>query len=102
MARAVGIDLGTTNSVIAAVEGGQPTVIPNAEGPRATPSVVTFTAGTSAMIRLRPAGSRQTGVRLRDGFVDPKREIEVERGDCARVGGVDTNSAVRSSVRLIR
>ena len=43
MARAVGIDLGTTNSVIAVVEGGQPTVIPNAEGARTTPSVVAFT-----------------------------------------------------------
>ncbi|MCW2938109.1 MAG: Chaperone DnaK, partial [Actinomycetia bacterium] len=43
MARAVGIDLGTTNSVIAVVEGGDPTVIPNAEGSRTTPSVVAFT-----------------------------------------------------------
>ena len=43
MAKAVGIDLGTTNSVIAAVEGGQPSVIPNAEGQRTTPSVVAFT-----------------------------------------------------------
>jgi len=43
MAKAVGIDLGTTNSVIATVEGGQPTVIPNAEGQRTTPSVVGFT-----------------------------------------------------------
>jgi len=43
MAKAVGIDLGTTNSVIAAVEGGQPTVISNAEGSRTTPSVVAFT-----------------------------------------------------------
>src|SRR5260370_20257794 len=43
MAKAVGIDLGTTTSVIAAVEGGQPTVIPNAEGARTTPSVVAFT-----------------------------------------------------------
>ncbi|MGZ4757326.1 MAG: molecular chaperone DnaK [Acidimicrobiia bacterium] len=42
MAKAVGIDLGTTNSVIAVVEGGQPTVIPNAEGSRTTPSVVAF------------------------------------------------------------
>ncbi|MCW2898432.1 MAG: molecular chaperone DnaK, partial [Streptosporangiaceae bacterium] len=39
MAKAVGIDLGTTNSVIATVENGQPTVIPNAEGQRTTPSV---------------------------------------------------------------
>jgi molecular chaperone DnaK len=43
MARAVGIDLGTTNSVIAAMEGGKSTVIPNAEGSRTTPSVVAFT-----------------------------------------------------------
>ncbi len=43
MARAVGIDLGTTNSVIAVLEGGEPTVIPNAEGARTTPSVVAFT-----------------------------------------------------------
>ena len=42
MATAVGIDLGTTNSVIAAMEGGQPQVIPNAEGNRTTPSVVAF------------------------------------------------------------
>ncbi|MEV0968883.1 molecular chaperone DnaK [Microtetraspora glauca] len=43
MAKAVGIDLGTTNSVIAAMEGGQPSVIPNVEGSRTTPSVVAFT-----------------------------------------------------------
>jgi molecular chaperone DnaK len=42
MATAVGIDLGTTNSVIDAMEGGQPEVIPNAEGNRTTPSVVAF------------------------------------------------------------
>src|ERR687898_65251 len=40
MAKAVGIDLGTTNSVVAVLEGGEPTVIPNAEGARTTPSVV--------------------------------------------------------------
>lgn len=42
MARAVGIDLGTTNSVVAVLEGGEPTIIPNAEGQRTTPSVVAF------------------------------------------------------------
>jgi len=42
MARAVGIDLGTTNSVVAVLEGGEPTVIANAEGMRTTPSVVAF------------------------------------------------------------
>jgi molecular chaperone DnaK len=43
MARTVGIDLGTTNSVVCVLEGGEPTVIPNAEGSRLTPSVVGFT-----------------------------------------------------------
>ncbi|MEU0649234.1 molecular chaperone DnaK [Streptomyces umbrinus] len=43
MAKAVGIDLGTTNSVIAVWEGGEPTVVPNSEGNRTTPSVVAFT-----------------------------------------------------------
>jgi molecular chaperone DnaK len=43
MAKTIGIDLGTTNSCIATLEGGEPTVIPNAEGGRTTPSVVAFT-----------------------------------------------------------
>ena len=45
MAKAVGIDLGTTNSVIAVLEGGEPTVVANAEGGRTTPSVVAFKEG---------------------------------------------------------
>ena len=50
MARAVGIDLGTTNSVIAAYEGGESTVIPNNEGARTTPSVVAFTENGERLV----------------------------------------------------
>src|SRR6201987_3256862 len=50
MAIAVGIDLGTTNSVIAATQGGQTTVIPNAEGARTTPSVVAFTPQAERLV----------------------------------------------------
>jgi molecular chaperone DnaK len=50
MARAVGIDLGTTNSVVAVLEGGEPTVIANAEGARTTPSVVAFSKSGEVLV----------------------------------------------------
>src|SRR6202012_415532 len=63
---AVGIDLGTTNSVIAATQGGQTTVIPNAEGARTTPSVVAFT----------PQGERLVGqLARRQAILTPKGTI---------------------------
>src|SRR5882762_10967273 len=66
MAVAVGIDLGTTNSVIAATVAGQPTVIPNAEGSRTTPSVVAFT----------PQGERLVGqIARRQAILNPKGTI---------------------------
>jgi len=66
VAKAVGIDLGTTNSVIATVEGGQPTVVPNAEGSRTTPSVVAFT----------PDGERLVGqLARRQAILNPKGTI---------------------------
>src|ERR1700731_3660894 len=66
MAKAVGIDLGTTNSVIAVSEGGKPTVIPNAEGSRTTPSVVAFT----------PQGERLVGqLARRQAILNPKGTI---------------------------
>ncbi|MFI5913361.1 molecular chaperone DnaK [Dactylosporangium sp. NPDC051541] len=66
MGRAVGIDLGTTNSVIAAFEGGQPTVIPNAEGSRTTPSVVAYT----------DAGERLVGqLARRQSVLNPKGTV---------------------------
>lgn len=66
MARAVGIDLGTTNSVIAAWESGQASVIPNAEGARTTPSVVAFT----------DSGERLVGqLARRQAILNPKGTI---------------------------
>lgn len=66
MAKAVGIDLGTTNSVIAFVEGGQPVVIANGEGGRTTPSVVAFT----------DAGERLVGqVARRQAILNPKGTV---------------------------
>ena len=50
MSKVLGIDLGTTNSCMAVMEGGQPTVIPNAEGGRTTPSIVAFTKGGERLV----------------------------------------------------
>ena len=50
MGKIIGIDLGTTNSVVAVMEGGQPTVIPNQEGARTTPSVVAFTKSGERLV----------------------------------------------------
>src|SRR5437867_5440670 len=50
MAKVVGIDLGTTNSVVAVLEAGEPTVIPNAEGARTTPSVVAFSKAGEILV----------------------------------------------------
>ena len=50
MPKAVGIDLGTTNSVVAFLEAGEPTVIPNAEGGRTTPSIVAFTKSGEVLV----------------------------------------------------
>jgi len=57
MAKTIGIDLGTTNSCMAVLEGGEPTVIPNAEGGRTTPSVVAFTGDGERLVG--PPAKRQ-------------------------------------------
>ena len=54
MSRILGIDLGTTNSCMAAMEGGEPVVIPNAEGARTTPSVVAFTKSGERLVATHP------------------------------------------------
>ena len=66
MSKTIGIDLGTTNSCVAVIEGGEPVVIPNAEGARTTPSVVAFSK----------TGERMVGqVAKRQAITNPERTI---------------------------
>ena len=78
MAKVIGIDLGTTNSVVAVMEGGDPVVIPNAEGGRTTPSVVAFTKD----------GERLVGqVARRQAITNPKNTIFSIKRFMGRRGG---------------
>ena len=68
MSKIIGIDLGTTNSCVAVMEGNEPVVIPNAEGHRTTPSVVAFTEG----------GERKVGdPAKRQAITNPKRTVSL-------------------------
>jgi molecular chaperone DnaK len=53
MGRIIGIDLGTTNSCVAVLDGGEPLVLPNSEGARTTPSMVGFTEGEERFVGLQ-------------------------------------------------
>jgi molecular chaperone DnaK len=84
MAKTVGIDLGTTNSVIAVMEAGEPVVIPNAEGGRTTPSVVAFTKSGERLVGQ--LARRQAAVNPENTVFSIKRfmgrkydEVETER-----------------------
>jgi molecular chaperone DnaK len=84
MAKVIGIDLGTTNSVVAVMEGGDPVVIPNAEGGRTTPSVVAFTKDGERLVGQ--VARRQAITNPRNTIFSIKRfmgrkgaEVEMER-----------------------
>ncbi|MEU7874108.1 molecular chaperone DnaK [Dactylosporangium sp. NPDC049140] len=104
MARAVGIDLGTTNSVIAAFEGGAPTVIPNAEGSRTTPSVVAYTPGGERLVGH--LARRQAALNPDGTITSAKRFIGRRHDEIAEEAATVTyqvvagpEGAVRSDVR---
>src|SRR5207245_1958104 len=73
MSRILGIDLGTTNSCMAVMEGGEPVVIPNAEGARTTPSVVAFTKTGERLVGQ--AAKRQAVTNPRNTVFSAKRLI---------------------------
>ena len=73
MSRILGIDLGTTNSCMAVMEGGEPVVIPNAEGARTTPSVVAFTKSGERLVGQ--AAKRQAITNPRNTVFSAKRFI---------------------------
>ena len=78
MSKIIGIDLGTTNSCVAVMEGGQPTVIANAEGARTTPSVVAFTK-TGERLVAEPA-KRQAVTNADKTIASIKRDMGTDRG----------------------
>ncbi|MSP12007.1 MAG: molecular chaperone DnaK [Chloroflexi bacterium] len=88
MAKIIGIDLGTTNSVVAVMEGGEPTVIPNAEGSRLTPSVVAVNSKT---------GERLVGeVAKRQGIVNPENTIySIKRFMGRKFGDAEVQRAMK-------
>ena len=79
MSKVVGIDLGTTNSVVAAIEGGQPSVIINAEGLRTTPSIVAYTKKEELLVGQ--IAKRQAVINPENTFFSVKRFIGSKEGE---------------------
>jgi len=100
MAKVVGIDLGTTNSVVAAIEGGQPTVITNAEGLRTTPSIVAYTKKQELLVGQ--IAKRQAVINPENTFFSVKRfigskesEISAESKQLPYKVGTDSNNNIK-------
>src|SRR5574340_631458 len=96
MGKVIGIDLGTTNSCVAVMEGGQPVVIPNAEGSRTTPSVVAFTKDAQRLVGA--AAKRQAITNPQNTVFSIKRFMGRRHNEVAqeeklvpyKIGGTDT------------
>src|SRR3954470_24907728 len=118
MSRVVGIDLGTTNSCVAYLEGDKPVVIPNAEGSRTTPSIVGFSAGGERLVGQlakrqvltnpehtvfavkRLIGRKKSDPEIRQQLeVSPNEVVAAENGDVrVRLRGKDYSPAEISSM----
>ena len=84
MSKIIGIDLGTTNSVVAVMQGGEPVVIPNQEGARTTPSVVAITKGGERLVGTSsetPSGDESGEHRLFDQALHGSPLRRSNRGD---------------------
>src|SRR5678815_3952881 len=96
MARAVGIDLGTTNSVVSVLEGGEPTVIANAEGSRTTPSIVAFAKNGEVLVGE---------VAKRQAVTNPDRTIRSVKRELGSDWSIDIDgkkyTAQESSARVL-
>ena len=93
MPKAVGIDLGTTNSVVAFLEAGEPTVIPNAEGGRTTPSVVGFAKSGEVLVGE---------VAKRQAITNPDRTIRSVKRHMGRPTGRSTSTGRPTTPRRYR
>ncbi len=91
MAKAVGIDLGTTNSVVSTLEAGEPTVIPNAEGSRTTPSVVAFSKAGEVLVGE---------VAKRQAITNPDRTIRSVKRHMGTTWSVDIDGKAYTSQEI--
>jgi molecular chaperone DnaK len=107
MAKVVGIDLGTTNSVVAAIEGGQPSVIINAEGLRTTPSIVAYTKKEELLVGQ--IAKRQAVINPENTFFSVKRFIGSKESEIAQESkklpykvGKDQNDNIKISCPALK
>src|ERR1051325_4762265 len=89
MAKTIGIDLGTTNSCVAIMEGGKPKVIENSEGARTTPSVVAYTEDGEVLVGAR--AKRQAVITVPACFNDSQRQATKDAG---RIAALDVKRII--------